>query len=638
MTDQQIDARLRAAGERFRTETDAAETVDISELAATPERRHAPRRSHLVLGAAAAAVVALVVALTLALRGSTHPSPPSVDSAGLLGNVWLVSTDGRPSTAALYISRSGVLVADDECRVIGARAAVAGSRLSITDVTVRLKPCTDQYGPGFYDAGTRVLLGSATFHIDDRGMTITHAGVGSLRFVLAPTPIPPPSLDVATLTGTDWVAPSGKILHIDPGTGQLSGGYCRGRATLAGPSVTFENCSSTLHGGYLASVAGATLTLTPAPSHAPFPVKPRPKLRFEWRPLDGSIIDPASLTGRTWHLQTVDGSPASAGSLRIAGGAAVVDDGCATYRRSVQVAAGAFTIAGKAPGHACTDQADTADSFVFNSPAVWTVRDGRLIVYGGGSQAFALVYGSGSGAQDPNLLLGHQWELASITFGTGPYRDGAPSDDPAVLSFTGAGYKLTDVCSVVTGSAQRGNETIDFAGAHVDGHNCPAPLPGSTQGQAAQAIDAILSGEVRWSLDGSTLTLESGAGKLVLTASGDDVAALVGRTWQLTGTQHGSTTSSAIGDVTLWFPDDKTLSITRCYTSQAQVEIYITGVMTVRGLHVTRALPCPSGPPGTQEQNDLIDSVLRGEVAWSIDGDQVMISNSAEALVFTRRP
>jgi heat shock protein HslJ len=226
--------------------------------------------------------------------------------------------------------------------------------------------------------------------------------------------------------------------------------------------------------------------------------------------------------------------------------------------------------------------------------------------------------------------------VRSITFGSGPYRDGAPSDDAATLSFSGDRYTVAHTCYLVSGSAQRGAGTVDFSGGRADQHSCPAPAPG-TRNEAAQAIDAIISGVVRWTVNGSTLTLETNDGKLVLEASGGNVADLTGSAWQLTGTEHGAATSSAVGDTTLSFPDDSTLSITRCYTSEANVDI-VTDSMTVSGFHVTKALPCPSGPAGTQEQNDFIDSVLNGDLSWSIAGDQLTLkAANGDGLMFTRR-
>jgi heat shock protein HslJ len=545
--------RLQTAGARFRDETAATtSSVEVDELLPGG----AARRKSGVLVVAAAAVVLLVVGLALGLRGSHRPVAPSADHAGLVGNVWLVSPNVRPSTAALYISQSGHLVADDECRVIGGLARIAGSRLTIADVSVRPKPCTDQYGAGFYEQGTRVLRGSASFRIDNGGLTISRAGIGSLHFVLAQAPIPPPSLDIPTPTGTDWVAPDGSVLRIDPTTGQLSGGWCGGRAVVSGPAVRFTDCRHTGRASYDALVAGGSLTLTAAAPHVP------PRLAFRWRPADASVIEPASLTGRTWHLESVAGAPASSGSLRISNRTAVVDDGCTTYRRAVKVARGSFTIAGGGPANACNDQAATADSFVFNDPATWMVRNGRLIVYGGGSQTLALVYGSAAPTapqQNPAALLAHPWQVVTIRAGSGRYAQGAPTADPATLTFTDSGYRLAHTCYYLDGLAQRGPHTIRFGKRKLVDHSCPRPQYYAAAKQAAQAVDAMLAGDVRWSINGSELTLSGHEGTLVLRPVDTGSPALLGR-WTLRSIvpNAGSTT-----------PDFPTAPVVFTFTSRA---------------------------------------------------------------------
>lgn len=733
MDDQQMEGRLRAAGERFRAgnpgtdvPADVADATDV-----TPIVPH--RRSRYLLVAAAAAVVVLVVGLTLALRGSTHaPPPPSVDNAGLQGNVWLVSNDGRPSTAALYISRTGELVADDDCRLIGAKTRVVGGRLTLSDVTVRLKACTDQYGPGFYDKGTRVLRGPASFRIDSKGMTITRPGVGSLRFVLAQTPIPPPSLDVPTLTGTDWVAPNGKVLHIDPTTGQLSGGYCSGRAVVRATGVHFVGCAQFSPATYQALLSGATLTLQRVPLDLG-PPDPRRDLRFTWQSLDASIIDPASLTGRTWHLQTVNGSPASSGSLSIDGSQAVVDDGCTTYRRSVTVGTGTFTISGGGPAHACSDQATTADSFLFARPATWTVRDGNLIVYGGGSQAFAAVYGAATPQSSNSALEGVTWTvphwgvyLVVQSDGTARLSDGCfigtyqvqvvgdrltvgkmlvgggcmrPYFPPAMLrhearynqmlkhgavtwavsgntltltkpgrrpltlttagssapTLVGTDWMLSRISGGSSGEAPivdtRAHLSIEPNGQLRAGDQCNevsavAHVEQSTftLGQVARTgrhcagllatgthlIDSMLAGTVGYEIEGNELVLSNPNHSTLVTyersAGQDDPSRLAGVTWRLLSTQRGSTPSQTVGSVQFTFPDPHTLSIKRCYTSGSAIRLG-KGTIVIRHLHVTEALPCPSGLPGTQAQNDFIDRVMTGQVLWSIVGDTLRIAN-----------
>ena len=71
-----------------------------------------------------------------------------------------------------------------------------------------------------------MLRGAATFTIGSSGLTITRKHVGAPRFVPAPNAVPPPSLDVPTLTDTTWRAPDGKTLRIDAATGTSAGTLC----------------------------------------------------------------------------------------------------------------------------------------------------------------------------------------------------------------------------------------------------------------------------------------------------------------------------------------------------------------------------------------------------------------------------
>src|SRR5689334_6004718 len=224
MTDEQMDARLRAAGQRWRERSDGDTVVaELPDVAEELPSLSPHRRRTWFVAAAAAAVVALIAGLTFALRGEPRHGTPNAETAGLEGVVWLLPATRDMGSSAppptLYIGRDGTLVADDECRLIGGHATVIGQRLTLRDFVVRLKQCTDQYGSGFYDKGTNVLRGPAKYSINSAGLTITRAGFGSLHFVTAPKDVLPPSLDVPTLTDTNWRAPDGKTLRIDAATG-----------------------------------------------------------------------------------------------------------------------------------------------------------------------------------------------------------------------------------------------------------------------------------------------------------------------------------------------------------------------------------------------------------------------------------
>ncbi len=752
MTDERMDARLRAAGQRWRAGTDGdtalAEVPEIDEELLAPPRR---RRTWLV-AAAGAAVVALVAGLAIGLRGQPRHAPPSADTAGLQGVVWLLQgAPGTRSTATFYVGHDGNLVADDECRLIAGHASVTASRLTVSDPVVRYKGCTDQYGPGFYDSGTKLLRGSSAYSIDSSGLTIKR-GSGSLHFVPAAKAVPPPSLDVPTLTDTTWRAPDGKTLRIDAASGTISGTICAGRATVAGPAVTFTGCGPTGQGTYLASISGTALTLE-AQTIDPGFSGMSPQLTFQWEPTS-AVIDPSALTDHIWTLDAVAGRPASAGTLKIADGTAAVDDGCRSFTAPATVTRGTFTMRAHAPAHPCSDAAGTVDSLLSSDPAAWVVRGGRLIVYGGGSQSFSLVYGTvqqtstnalqgawtlvkvfdangvvrpltaeaqvtigadgsmrgtdgcrkyiaptavhddGATADfsltilstttcppivaqtadlvdrvlsgrasvivrpgllivsmdeigrlvftgattagpNPQLLTAHSWQITTVTFGNGHFRHGAAvQDGGATLTFTGDTYRIEHPCSIVSGSARLAPGVATFATWNTDDHSCPPPpAAGSVRDEAAQAIDRILTGQVRWSIDGSVLTLTGTRGSV--RAVGGLPADLTGSRWRLVSTAHSASNRRAVGSVVLSFPSDRQLTVDRCYTSGAQVEVGDSSLVVV-DLHTTIARPCPSGPPGTQQQNRVIDSVLAGEVMWSIDASRLTLSADGASLTFRR--
>ena len=173
MTDDDLDARLRAAGERWRSAHETVATVDrtaatTSSVAETaPERK--PRRHWTLLASAAVVTAAIVVGGTIVLRGSgdgtgiaraTPPRSRTPSGARRRAQDHL----RRPASIS-----DGHLVADDDCRIVTGNVAVGGDTLTVTDQVVRYKSCVDQYGPGYYEQGTQVLDGSSTYTITTPG-------------------------------------------------------------------------------------------------------------------------------------------------------------------------------------------------------------------------------------------------------------------------------------------------------------------------------------------------------------------------------------------------------------------------------------------------------------------------------------
>src|SRR3954462_8570335 len=112
MTDEQMDARLRAAGERWRNDNTTVVAVEepvIEEPIQVVPGRLARRRWGL-LASAAAVAAALVVGGTFLLRGTPAGPTPTGDPAALEGHVWpLTDSQGVDPTATLYVDRHGNL-------------------------------------------------------------------------------------------------------------------------------------------------------------------------------------------------------------------------------------------------------------------------------------------------------------------------------------------------------------------------------------------------------------------------------------------------------------------------------------------------------------------------------------------------
>src|SRR6478672_9541421 len=330
MPDQQIDARLREAGERWRAaNSGTTPAVELDEIEDLPPVRHAARRSRFLMVAAAAAIVGLVAGGAFVLRGGSSPHPaPNAESSGLERTVWMITgldgnTPTQRSTATLYIDGNGHLVADDECRVVGATVTQSGQHLTMRDVSVRFRSCTDQYGPGVYDKGTEILRGPATYSIDGNSLTITRAGTGTLHLQAATADLAQPSLDTPTITDTNWLRPDGSSLRIAD-DGSVASPCAGGRATLDASSVRISSCPD-WDGTWQWSILGNRLELKSV----------NETRDLTWQPVDEAITDPAHLIGPTWHLRAVAGEPPAtpSASLRFTADSVTSNDGCASVTR-----------------------------------------------------------------------------------------------------------------------------------------------------------------------------------------------------------------------------------------------------------------------------------------------------------------
>lgn len=210
LTDDDLHARLHAAGERFRART--------SEPAPLNTRRRPRRRLLPALAGAAsvAVVVGLVVGITqLTGRSTPHGAAAPGHATPIAGVHWqlVAAADARDRPVpvsrqvALFI-HDGTVSANDGCNAIGGPVQlVGGEGLRFGNLISTTMGCLDAGAQErVVDA---VLRGTVSFRIDAGRLTITKPGSGELTYTaLKPTPPPTTPPDPAALAPRRWLLDS----------------------------------------------------------------------------------------------------------------------------------------------------------------------------------------------------------------------------------------------------------------------------------------------------------------------------------------------------------------------------------------------------------------------------------------------
>jgi heat shock protein HslJ len=228
MTDEQMDARLRGAGEAWRTADAAAvadagntgEVHDVIEQSRTTRRRH---RWSLIASAAAVVVLAGAAAALVANVGSNGGNPAATDGGAtqLTGTPWtligITDSNGNEvpvaGDAVLLIGADHNVKGSDGCNAMGGAVDVSddtigiGGGLSMTEMA-----CLDAQVTATASHVDAVLSGDVKWSISGDQLTLTKSGAGQLVYRAAPASTK--SMDPNDLINATW-----HLTTIEKGTG-----------------------------------------------------------------------------------------------------------------------------------------------------------------------------------------------------------------------------------------------------------------------------------------------------------------------------------------------------------------------------------------------------------------------------------
>ncbi|HEU5005574.1 MAG TPA: META domain-containing protein [Jatrophihabitantaceae bacterium] len=249
MTDDELDARLSAAGARWRERnTESAgvdpaaftawgnlaadkaadnagetaggnvggpDTTDQQPLPLIPDPQPKPRRSRRarVLLAASAAVAAAVVASVLAVQlGGGSSGGNHVAAQGgtpLTGTDWQLTATSKAGAATgvnatLHLTGSGELSGSDGCNAFGGHVSMSADQLTLGRVVHTMMGCLGANGTVGQAVDAVLSGGPVQYAINGDTLTITKSGTGTLTYTATHLRATPATTDPAALTGTAW--------------------------------------------------------------------------------------------------------------------------------------------------------------------------------------------------------------------------------------------------------------------------------------------------------------------------------------------------------------------------------------------------------------------------------------------------
>jgi hypothetical protein len=238
MTDDLMDERLRAAGERWRAAhpgaTDLPEHSDEIDIQPSPKQRQ-----RWITAASAAVVAAALIVGGIVIATNRDNAPPSTHAAlppaasVLAGRTWTLSRDA--STTLRFASDSVVIHAAG-CVMSTVATHVAGHTLSFGAEIGNGSACGGP-PPGapaeHLNRILAILTGTVGWAVVDNRLTLTKAGVGTLTYRAATADVP--STDPAGLTGHSW-----QLTQTEAGDGSGTSQSASGGSAISRSVVIFD--------------------------------------------------------------------------------------------------------------------------------------------------------------------------------------------------------------------------------------------------------------------------------------------------------------------------------------------------------------------------------------------------------------
>jgi heat shock protein HslJ len=347
------------------------------------------------------------------------------------------------------------------------------------------------------------------------------------------------------------------------------------------------------------------------------------------------------LTGHPWVLATNPGA-----TVIFTRGTVRYSDGCDSGTRPVRITATTFSVGPSGSGSVCSrpstaprqnPSAPVDFGGLFVGTANWSIAGGRLIITKRGVGTFHFVAVDPTAVRD---LDGVDWRVARMTDRAG--RTVPVSDGPRIRFGAGT-FSAGDGCNTLSGAAAVNAGRIVFGSVASTAIGC---IDGA---RAIELFDRVVSGTVRFTIRGSTLSLtKPGVGRISFRpAAPQSARGIVGMSWRLTGTERTRSSgnsasgsgSSAVGSTVVRFDGKGGVRIAhRCYSDEGAAVIAARSV-SISDVGRLASIPCPGRPASgraEQREDEFVDQLLSGTLAWSVDGGTLTLTKDGDAATFAR--